>query len=120
MTWQLVKKGVPISEYIITLSRTGGKFHIDVYLPLFVRKKISDFEQYGWVNVYKEGSKFLFQFTKKPTSPHSRKVIGGRFVLPWSVVKNYWNDGLLKMRLPVKIEKNDMLIDMKDLKNAEE
>jgi len=121
MTWQLVKKKVNISEELVTFCRIGYNRRLEVYLPVYVRERIYNFAQYKYVNVYREGSKLLFQFAKSPTSLHSRRVTQNcRFAIPWRELREYWNDGLKRMRVPVIIKKNDIIMDLKDLRNVDE
>jgi len=121
MTWQLVKKNICIGEELVTFCRVGHSLRLEVYLPVYVREKIYNFTQYKYVNVYREGSKLLFQFAKSPTSLHSRRVTQNcRFVIPWSEIKKYWNNGQKKMRAPIIIEKNDIIVDLRDLRDVDE
>jgi len=121
MTWRLVNKKTRIVEELVIFYKSESYFHgIDVYLPAFLRRRIHNFEQYKWVNIYREGSKFLFQFCKSSTSPHTRKVAGHKFTLPWREFKNYWNNGLKRMGASATIEKNDIIVDLRDLRGVDE
>jgi len=121
MSWQLVRKATAVKDNLLILYRKKTKYSlaVDVYLPKIVRNQIPNCYRYKWVNVYKKDRfRFLFQLTPEATSPHSRRLIrNNRFVLPWSLLSEFWPDGDDKMTVRAELENNNIFVDMRDLKS---
>jgi len=120
MGWVLLKKQHSIIDKVVLHKKFRRKGNKDpfilVYIPFLMRNKIKNFSKFKWVNVWVDKPKFLFQFSEKQTSIHSRKVKRSSFVLPWKIVKDYWDSNNNTMYVKGEINKNDIIIDLRDMK----